>query len=111
MRYQGGGVGHTYMRAIEIWLAETGWGSDDTIRPMGDDADLDEGDEGPGDEEDNEDPSGNSEDEVIFSDGDAVSDDTGSDQEHLQDIDQDAEYEFDAENEDTADGEYGFTSF
>lgn len=26
MRYRGGGVGHTYMRAIEQWLWETGWG-------------------------------------------------------------------------------------
>jgi len=26
MRYRGGGVGHTYMRAIEEWLLETGWG-------------------------------------------------------------------------------------
>jgi hypothetical protein len=26
MRYRGGGVGHKYMRAIEQWLWETGWG-------------------------------------------------------------------------------------
>ena len=30
MRYRGGGVGHQYMREIETWLAETGWGSDIT---------------------------------------------------------------------------------
>jgi hypothetical protein len=26
MRYRGGGVGHTYMRVVEQWLQETGWG-------------------------------------------------------------------------------------
>ena len=28
MCYRGGGVGHAYMRTIEDWLWETGWGHD-----------------------------------------------------------------------------------
>ena len=28
MRYRGGGVGHLYMREVEQWLRETGWGCD-----------------------------------------------------------------------------------
>ena len=30
MRFQGGSVGHTFMRVLETWLTETGWGSDIT---------------------------------------------------------------------------------
>ena len=42
MRYRGGGVGHHYMRAIETWLAETGWGSDDVTPTAEFDDDIQE---------------------------------------------------------------------
>ena len=40
MRYCGGGVGHLYMRAIEVWLAETGWGADDALTSSPEDLDI-----------------------------------------------------------------------
>jgi len=46
MRYRGGGVGHTYMRAIEQWLWRTGWGCEipdiDVSEPQSGDGDNDE---------------------------------------------------------------------
>ena len=52
MRYRGGGVGHTYMRAIETWLTETGWGSDDVLISADKDVDSDEDhSNNPGDED------------------------------------------------------------
>ena len=43
MRYSGGGVGYTYMWAIEQWLWTTGWGCGipdiDVSEPQSDDGD------------------------------------------------------------------------
>ena len=105
MRYRGGGVGHLYMRAIEIWLAETGWGSNDTLASTNEDADSAEDAEDS--EGENNRSDGESEDEVP--EDDAVSNGTiDSDEGHSAELDPDAEVS--SENdEETLDGEYGFS--
>ena len=104
MRYRGGGVGHTYMWAVEVWLAETGWGSNDILVSIDEDTSSEEATEDlEGIEED-----GGSEDEV--SDGDAASNITHSDEESNSDIDPDVEYLSSENEKETMDGEYGFSS-
>src|SRR5579872_1454153 len=98
MRYRGGGVGHLYMRTIEPWLSGTGWGSGDVLAPDND-SDLEGGDESNNDDEpEGNAQEGNSEDEI--SDDDRVSDRSGqSDQEDSPDVDPDAEFLSDGEDE------------
>jgi len=115
MRYRGGGVGHIYMGAIEVWLAETGWGSNDTSLSVNEDVNLESGKEGLDGTEDlegseNSKSGGNSEyegseDEVSES-GTAPS----SEEESGSDIDPDVEYMSSEGDEETMDGEYGFSS-
>ncbi|KAF9644427.1 hypothetical protein BDM02DRAFT_3190600 [Thelephora ganbajun] len=109
MRYQGGGVGHLYMRAIEAWLTETGWGSDDALAcNLDSDADSEEEGEDSGDSKDGR-SNGNSEDEVSDK-CDALPDRTTySDQESGSDMDPEAEYASGEDNEETLDGEYSFS--
>lgn len=107
MRYRGGGVGHLYMRAIEVWLAETGWGSNDTPMSTNGDVSSEESSEDSDSSEDSK-SDGNDEGEVSE---DAVSNGTiGSGEEHGSDVDPDAEYLFSENEEETMDGEYGFSS-
>ena len=40
MRYRGGGVGHLYMRAIEVWLTGTGWGANNALTSSSPDSDT-----------------------------------------------------------------------
>ena len=92
------------MRVIEAWLAETGWGSHDTLMSTNED-------EGGGNDKGSEDgrSDGNSEDEV--SEDNASSNSTmGSDRASSPDIDPDVEYASSENDEDTMDGEYGFSS-
>ena len=104
MRYRGGGVGHLYMRTIEHWLAETGWGSNDTL--ISTDVDSEEDSKGSDDSKDSDD--GGSEDEVPQ--GDTTSNGTtDSDEERGSEVDPDAEYMSSENNEETIDGEYGFS--
>lgn len=122
MRFRGGGVGHTFMRVLETWLTETGWGSDitpDVAVPEDDpnlpttegqgattpaeppsegsgEEDLDEGYE-PGEGGDDEDEEGYGDDE---------------EEEWYRDAEEDAE-DGDEEDdlfvdEETLEGEYGF---
>jgi len=97
------------MRAIEVWLAETGWGSPDASTFTNEDSDSEGSSEDP---EDNGDDGigGNSEDEV--SEDDAVSDSgtIGSEQEIDPDVDPDVEYLSSEDDEETMDGQYGFSS-
>jgi hypothetical protein len=124
MRYRGGGVGHTYMRAIEVWLAETGWGSDDTPI-LGSDSDTGTSeDEDPGDngnsgddgadENTGPDPQrhdkGESEEEASEEEASEKGDTSDSSIESDQDPDHSDLYATDEENEETMDGEYGFSS-
>lgn len=107
MRYRGGGVGHLYMRAIEVWLAETGWGSNDAPMSTNGDVSSEESSEDSDSSEDSK-SDGNDEGEVSE---DAVSNGTiGSGEEHGSDVDPDAEYLFSENEEETMDGEYGFSS-
>ena len=106
MRYRGGGVGHTYMRAIEVWLAETGWGSDDILTPtdakgidLEDNVRDTEHGEGSGNQ-------GNLEGEV--SEDEAALDREEPDQDHRPDADPDHEYTADGQDEETVEGEYGY---
>jgi hypothetical protein len=110
MRYRGGGVGHLYMRAIEVWLAETGWGSNDGLIPAGRDDELEEsGDSASESSSEERRRGGNSEDEV--SEGDEESTHTAdSDGESGSDIDPDIEYASSENDEETMDGEWGFSS-
>jgi hypothetical protein len=104
MRYRGGGVGHLYMRAIEVWLAETGWGSNDALVSTND---SEEGSEESSDDSEDEN-GGNPENEVSE---DEVSNGTvSSDEEHGSGIDPDAEYASSEDDEETMDGKYGFSS-
>ena len=98
------------MRAVEVWLAETGWGSTDILTSVNEDISLKEGLEGAEDLKDSEDGNsgGDSEDEV--SDGDVASNITHSDVESNSDIDPDVEYLSSENDEETMDGEYGFSS-
>ena len=106
MRYRGGGVGHLYMRAIEVWLAETGWGSDDWAL-LSTDEDTDST------EEDSEDGGENGSDrgseEEVPEDDMASNGTTSSDGEQSAGVDSDVELS--SENdEETLDGEYGFSA-
>ena len=107
MRYRGGGVGHLYMQAVEVWLAKTGWGSNDTLVSVDEDINLEEVTENFEGAEDSK-RSGGSEDEVP--DDDAASTITHSDEESDSDIDSDVEYVSSEDDEETMDGEYGFSS-
>ncbi|KAF9642248.1 hypothetical protein BDM02DRAFT_3193612 [Thelephora ganbajun] len=108
MRYWGGGVGHLYIRAIEVWLTDTGWGSDATLAcNLDSDTGSEEGEDS-GDSEDGG-SNGNSEDKVS-GEGDVLSDCTkDSDQESGSDMDPEAEHASGEDNEETLDGEYGFS--
>ncbi|KAF9783930.1 hypothetical protein BJ322DRAFT_1109780 [Thelephora terrestris] len=115
MRYRGGGVGHLYMRAIEAWLTETGWGADDslmsTLSDSGSGSEDGEHDEGKDSGDSHEDNSeGDSQDEAS-NEGDTSSNHTtDSDADYSSDMDPDILHETDGDdNEDTLDGEYGFT--
>jgi hypothetical protein len=97
------------MRAIEVWLAETGWGSNDTLISTSEDADPEEDREDSEAGEGGRNNSGNSEDEV--SEVDAVSNcTTRSDEGSDLDVDPDIEYVSSENEEETMDGEYGFSS-
>lgn len=104
MRYRGGGVGHLYMRAIEVWLTETGWGADNALFSDSDSEDSGHEDPGGG-HTDNGD--GHSEDEAS-SEGDTSS--NGTDH-SSSDTDPDTLYATDEDKEETLDGEYGFSGF
>ena len=96
------------MRAIEVWLAETGWGSmNDTQASTSKDVDLEESEEDSEDDEARR-TDGSSGDEI--SEDDAASNSTGSDREIDLNIDPDAEYISSEDNEETVDGVYGFSS-
>jgi hypothetical protein len=110
MRYRGGGVGHAYMRAIEPWLTETGWGSDDIAVTNSSDDESEDDAEEPGDSGGAN--GGNLEGEV--SDDETASNTTPiSDQEDRQDVDLDEEYTgSEGENEtETFEGTLGFSGF
>ena len=108
MRYQGDGVGHLYMRAIKAWLAKTGWGSNNILIPTNNDINL----KGDGNNSEHNGGSGggdNSEDEV--SEGDVGSNyASNSDGGSGTDVDPDIEYVSSENDEETMDGEYGFSS-
>jgi len=92
MRYRGGGVGHTYMWAIEEWLLETGWGHDIPECDVSEPHVAAEGE-------------GQSQDPTQAEDGSDSG--TGSDSDDQQgdgDSDQDNE-------EETMEGEFGYSTF
>ena len=108
MRYRGGGVGHIYMRAIEIWLTETGWGSSDALASANEDAEQEEGDEDESEDSEANAKGGDSEDEV--QEGDVVSNGVMSSDEEYN-LDADPDIELSSENdEETLDGKYGFSA-
>jgi hypothetical protein len=107
MRYRGGGVGHLYMREVEEWLQETGWGQD-----------ILKVEEGPGDEVMEEDMPGSgeeSEDEIMEKDMSGSGQESSSDAESstrgdVEDIEleeQDSEEELFGDEE-TMEGENGY---
>jgi len=98
------------MRAVEVWLAETGWGLNDILVSIDKDTSSEEATEDLEAAEDLEsiEEDGGSEDEV--SDGDAASNITHSDEESNSDVDPDVEYLSSENEEETMDGEYGFSS-
>ena len=105
MRYRGGGVGHAYMRAIEVWLAETGWGSDDILELAGEGVDLKEDAE---DAEHGEESGNGGNLEVEVPEDEAAFDRAEAGQDNGPDADPDHEYTADGQNEETAEGEYGY---
>lgn len=106
MRYRGGGVGHLYMRAIEVWLAKTGWGSDDTLVPEDESNSIDSNQGSEDDGEDNTSVDGHSDEEASRSDGSTCT--TDSEQEDCSDLDPGAENSSHEEDEETVEGELGF---
>ena len=110
MRYRGGGVGHLYMRAIEVWLAETGWGSDNTPVPVSEDIDPEDNGEDLDVIEGSKTDEGSrgSEDEM-FEDDVASNTFSDSDRESDSDIDPNLEGMSSEEDEETMDGDYGFS--
>ena len=116
MRYRGGGVGHLYMRAIEVWLAETGWGADDAL--MSSSLDSDTSPEDSEDDENEDSGDGNADDsnedsqDETSNEGDTSSNRTteSEDTDYSSDGDHDKLYATDEDNGETLDGEYGFTS-
>lgn len=108
MRYRGGGVGHLYMRAVEVWLTETGWGADDTLIYSSSDLDMDSEDN---EEDGNKDPGDRGEDTGDGgSDGEVSSEDVSSghttESDPSSDGDPDTLYATDSDDED---GKYRFT--
>jgi hypothetical protein len=101
MRYRGGGVGHTYMRAIEQWLWETGWGCKIP--------DIVEEEEGSSQQEepileaeDGSDPGSDSDDPSESGTESEKDDPPESDEEDSDDI---------LEDEETLEGEFGYSTF
>ena len=106
MRYRGGGVGHLYMRTIEVWLAETGWGSNDPL--VSTDVDSSEEDSEDSDNSEDNGSGGNPEDgmpEFDTASNSTMDSDRGRDSE----VDPDAEYASSEGDEETMDGRYGFS--
>ena len=98
MRYRGGGVGHTYMRAIEQWLWRTGWGCEipdiDVSEPQSGDGDNDE--------------------DKVFEDEEMVGEDEEmaealEDEEMVEGPDNELVEGF--EDEETVEGEFGYSIF
>jgi len=89
MRYRGGGVGHKYMRTIEQWLWTTGWGND-----------IPEVDE----------PEPAAEEEVVLTEeGSDSGTESGSDG---SEVDEEGSGEDEIiEDEETLEGEYGYSIF
>ena len=102
MRYRGGGFGHLYMRAIEVWLAETGWGSDDILASKDESESFNSNQSSEDDGEDSTSANGDSDGEVGRSD---------SEQGDLSDVDPDAEDLSTEEDEETVEGEFGFSCY
>jgi hypothetical protein len=96
MRYRGGGVGHLYMRLIEVWLAETGWGANDDIISTNEDTDEEEDSKSSGDSTSD----GDHEDDTVSN---------GTTDLDSSDIDPDAENMSSENDEETIDGKYGFS--
>lgn len=105
MRYRGEGVGHKYMRDIESWLWETGWGWDighkteeiPETKAMEDEPDSDEEgneEEEVGDEE--------NKDEEVESEDEGEGDGNESEEENEDEI---------IEDEETMEGELGYSIF
>ena len=105
MRYRGGGVGHLYMRAIEIWLAETGWGSDDVPVPEGESGNnsSDHSSDGDGEGDDAADRSTNGDP----SESDGSTHTTDSDLDPCSDVEKSS----DEEDGETFEGELGFGGY
>ena len=93
------------MRAIEAWLTETGWGSNDTLVPTDEDA---ESEDTPDDSEDDGN-GGDPEDELVSEDT-ISSRTTGSDEDRDLGTDPDTEYSSSENEEETMDGTYGFSN-
>ena len=117
MRYRGGGVGHLYMHAIEVWLAETGWGADDALTSSPEDSDISSEDGGDNKNEgscDSHEDNSNedSQDKLTSNEGDTSSNRTteSEDTDYSSDGDHDKLYATDGDNGETLDGEFGFTS-
>ena len=107
MRYRGGGVGHIYMRAIEQWLGETGWGqgipNTGGSEPQG---------EGQPQQEESEDES----DSERGSDSDSTHELDQEDDDEVEMVEDELEQGDDTEDEDlgdeeTVEGEFGYSIF
>src|ERR1700759_2644318 len=106
MRYRGGSIGHLYMRTVEAWLAKTGWGADDILMPEPSDSDDSEATD-PGLENKKDNSNAGSEDEV--SDEGRTSSNHTTDTDDSLNNDPDTLYAIDEDNEETLEGEYGFS--
>ena len=92
MRHRGGGVGHTYMREIEKWLSETGWGHEIP--------DVDESE-----------PHTTTEDDLQQEDPMPNEDDSDSGAGSGPDDPQSEEEDSELEDEETVEGEFGYSTF
>ena len=109
MRYRGGGVGHLYMRAIEVWLAETGWGSDDVPVPEGESGNISSDHSSDGDREEDDEADRSIDEDPPESDGSPCA--TDSEQEDQLDPCSDIEKLSDEEDGETFEGELGFGGY
>ena len=96
MRYRGGGVGHKYMRAIEKWLGETGWGCKIPDIPVSEPQIVAEGE------------GGLQQEPISGEESEAESDSNDLHEVDKEDGSEDGE---DGEDEETMEGEFGYSIF
>ena len=115
MRYRGGGVGHKYMRLIEEWLYETGWGHEIPDIDVSEPHIVVEGEDQLQQEpipagEVSDSGTGSDSDDLLELDGGDDDDDDEEEEEEEEKMEGEGDSD-EEEEEETIEGEFGYSNF